>query len=261
MPSDPAWDAALRAAREAAPDVKVDPAALAARAGQAWSAGARAEHLPDLLVAWAAGQGDPAALRRLEALLAPEVDAAARGIDRSPAFRDEVGQAVRVRLLAPERGHPRILDYGARGPLGAWLRVAAVRAALNLRRAEPPVSADVLAELVSAEADPELRHMKSLYRSEFRAALAEALSSLPERQRAILRLCHVDGLRLAQLARLYQVHESTASRWLAAAAAAVADGARSRLVARLSVSPESVDSLARMVMSNLDLSIARILEG
>jgi len=57
------------------------------------------------------------------------------------------------------------------------------------------------------------------------------------------------------------VHESTASRWLAQAAARVGEDARRRLVERLAVSPQSVDSMARMVMSNLDLSIARILEG
>jgi len=39
----------------------------------------------------------------------------------------------------------------------------------------------------------------------------------------------------------------------------VADGARKRLVERLAISPESVDSLGRAILSQLDLSIARIL--
>jgi RNA polymerase sigma-70 factor, ECF subfamily len=259
MNPDPAWDAAVRAACEGLDEATAR--GFAVHAGACREKGARPEHLPDLLVAWSAGRGDTAGLRLFDAKLATEAAGVARGIDRAPAFEDELRQAVRVRLLVPEGGQLRLDGYGARGPLGAWLRVAATRVALNLKRGAAPASADVLAELVSAEADPELRHLKSLYRAEFREALEAALAALPERQRAVLRLCHVDGLRLAQLARLYQVHESTASRWLAQAAAQVGEDARRRLAGRLAVSADTVDSMARMVLSNLDLSIARILGG
>jgi len=261
--SDSLWQGAVARAREAHPDVRGDEAGFAAHAGAAREKGARAEHLGELFLAWAAGRGDAAALRQLERLIAPDVEAAARRVDRSPAFIDEVRQALRVRLLVAdaERGRVRIDEYAGRGPLGAWIEVAALRVALNLKRGAAPATAspDVLAELVGDEADPELRHMKTLYRAEFREALAAALSALPGRQRAVLRLSYVDGLKLAQLARLYQVHESTASRWVSQAAAQVAEDARRRLVERLALSPSSLDSVTRMVLSNLDLSIARIL--
>jgi RNA polymerase sigma-70 factor (ECF subfamily) len=172
-----------------------------------------------------------------------------------------VRQALRVRLLVTERDRRRIDDYVGRGPLRGWLRVAALRVALNLKRATGPASADVLAELVSGEADPELRHLKSLYRAEFRAALEAALVALPERARAVLRLTYVDGLKLVQLARLYDVHETTAARWVSRAAADVAEDARGRLSAKLSLSPSSLESVARMVLSNLDFSIGRVLRG
>ena len=252
--------AAVSRAREAFPDVKTDPDAFAAHAEASRERGGLAEHLPDLFLAWAAGGGDRAALRHFERLVGPDVEGAARRVDRSAAFVDEVRQALRVRLLVAEGGHARISDYVGRGPLKGWVGVAALRVALNLKRAAGPAGKDILAELVSGEADPELRHLKTLYRAEFREALEAALTTLPERQRAILRLTFVDGLRLAQLARLYQVHESTVSRWVSQAAAAVAEDARSRLVARLSLSPSSLDSVRRMVASNLDLSIARILQ-
>jgi len=222
---------------------------------------AASPHAADVELARAAGTGDPAALRRLEALIAEEAGAAARRIDPARAFVDEVRQAVRIRLLVADGGRARIDDYAGRGPLRGWIRVAALRVALNLKRATGPASPDVLAELVSTETDPELRHFKQLYRAEFRAALEAALGALPERSRAVLRLAYVDGLKLVQLARLYDVHETTVARWVAKAAADVADGTRERLVAKLALSPSSLESVARMVLSNLDFSIARVLRG
>jgi len=256
---DAGWLDALAQASAAYPDLAVDHAGFAAHAAACRARGARPEHLADLFLAWAAGRSDPAALRHLERLIAPDVEAAARRIDRAPAFADEVRQALRVRLLVADGGGARIADYAGRGPLRGWIGVAALRVALNLKRAARPAQADLLADLVSGEADPELRHMKGLYRAEFREALEAALAALPERDRAALRLSYVDGMKLAQLARLYRVHESTASRWVSQAAASVAEDARRRLTAKLALSPSSVDSVARMVLSNLELSIARIL--
>jgi len=241
------------------PDVKLDAAAFAVHAAGCRDRGAKAEHLADVFLAWAAGRGEAAALRRFERLVAPDLEATARRVDRSPAFVDEVRQVLRVRLLVADKGRVRIHDYVGRGPLRGWVGVAALRVALNLRHRPASSGPEILAELVSGEADPELRHLKTLYRAEFREALEAALAALPERRRAILRLCYVDGLKLADLARLYRVHESTASRWLSQAAAEVADEARRRLVARLALSPSSLESVTRMVVSNLDLSIARIL--
>lgn len=239
----------------------VDDSGFAEHLAACLDAGALAEHTEDLRVAWAAARGDGSALRRVDALIA-EIAPAVRRIDGSPAFVDEVAQAVRVRLLVAEPGGaPRIAAYRGRGPLAAWIRAAATRVAIDLKRSAAPALAgdDLLADLVSGEPDPALRHLKTLHRADFQAALAEALAALPDRQRAVLRLHHVDGLRLAEIGRLYGVHESTVSRWLARAVEEVADQARRRLTERLSLSGSSLDSLARLVRSQLDLSIARIL--
>jgi RNA polymerase sigma-70 factor (ECF subfamily) len=256
------WSTALARARDPLPELRIDADDFAAHAETCRERGARPEHLSDLFLAWAAAKGDATALRRFDELVRPDVAAAARRCDRSPAFLDEVRQGLRVRLLvAPAGGRARIREYAGRGPLRAWVGVAALRVALNLKRDAAPASAgdDLLAELVTREPDPELRHLKTVYRSEFREALEVALAALPERERVILRLSFVDGMRLSQIAGLYHVHESTASRWVKQAVDAVSAEARRRLVARLSVSPETLDSVSRMVLSNLDLSIARIL--
>jgi RNA polymerase sigma-70 factor, ECF subfamily len=276
-PSDAGWDDALRRARDAergirdtrgsrggrgaARGVAIDDAAFAAHLAACRARGARVDHLDEIFLAWAAGRGDDAALRELERLIALEVDTMVRRVDRTPEFADEVRQVLRVRLLVADDGRVRIDDYAGRGPLRGWLAVAALRVALNLKRAVRPAEPDLLADLVSSEADPELRHLKTLYRAEFREALEAALHALPERQRAVLRLSYVDGLTMVQLGRLYGVHETTAARWVSRAAADAADDARRRLVARLSLSPSSLDSVARMVLSNLDLSISRVLRG
>jgi RNA polymerase sigma-70 factor, ECF subfamily len=254
---DPAW---LAAVRETLPGLASDPA-LAAHLAAAAEAGARLEHAGELALAWAVSRGEPAAVRRFEREVMPEAEAAARKLDRDPAFVDEVRQAVRIRLATAEGGAaPRIAAYRGTGPLRAWVAVAALRVALNAKRATARAPAtDVLAEVADREPDPELRHLKELYRSEFRDALAGALAALPDRQRAVLRLRFVDGLELAQIGRLYHVHESTASRWVAAALDAAGAAARERLIARLAVGAASADSIARMVASQLDLSIARLL--
>ena len=224
------------------------------------ASGARDEHRAELHLAWRAGCGEADAVRELDTLIASEAEAAARRVDRSASFIDEVRQALRVRLLVADDSRVRIHDYVGRGPLRGWIGVAALRVALNLKRATGPVSADILTELVD-DADPELEHLKTLYRAEFKEALTAALGALPERQRALLRLSYVDGVSMVQLGRLYDVHETTAARWVKAAAAAVADDARRRLTERLSLSPSSLDSVARMVLSNLDASISRLLRG
>ncbi len=229
----------------------------------ALAAGASATHAADLAHAFCVSRGDPVALRRFEEHVGGEIAAAARAIDRDPAFVDEVAQATRVRLVVEHR----LATYRGAGPLRAWVAIAAQRIALNARRdarAGPalpsaPGRDDVLAELVDREPDPELRHLKTLYRAEFREALVAALAGLADRERAILRLRFVDGLELAQIGRLYRVHESTASRWISSALAEIQQSTHERLIARLAVTDDTAASVARMVQSQLDLSIARLL--
>lgn len=261
--TDSMWQSALRSARGAWPAIDLPPEHFASWAeDRRRHGGALPDHLADLYLACAAAAGHPAALRILDDRVLSRIDPAVRRVDSAPAFVDEVRQALRVRLFVGEAGAPpRIAEYQARGPLLSWVRVAATRIALNLKRAERPAdpAEDVLGELPAGEVDPEVRHLKTLYRAELAGALRAAVAALSERQRAVLRLHYLEGLRLAQIAALYQVHESTASRWVSGALEAVAADARQRLVAQLSLSASSINSLARLVQSNLDISIGRLL--
>lgn len=244
-------------------------AAALAHVEAALAAGAAPDHAADLALAFAAGRGDPVALRRFEEHVGAELVAAARAIDREPAFVDEVVQRTRIRLTVGEGDQPpRVASYKGAGPLRAWVAVAAQRIALNARRdaragaarvAAPVADPDVLAELVDREPDPELRHLKTIYRAEFREALTAALAGLPDRTRTVLRLRFVDGLELAQLGRLYRVHEATASRWISSALDDIGHRTREQLIARLAITEATAASVVRMVHSQLDLSIARLL--
>jgi len=261
--SEREWLSALRSAAASSPDIHVPEGLFEAHAAALREqGGAIAEHLGDLHLAFAAGRGDPGAIRRFDEQALSAVGAAVRKVDASPAFAEEVRQVLRVRLLvAEDGGPPRIHAYRGGGPLAGWVSVAAVRTALNLKRAErPAVPVDEqMGELVAREPDPELRHMKGLYRAEHTQALKEALAGLSGRSRALLRLHFVDGVRLARIGALYGVHESTVSRWVSAAVKEVGDETRRRLRERLGLSAGSAESVARMVGSQLELSLSRLL--
>src|SRR5262249_46804856 len=87
----------------------------------------------DLYLVIAVLEGADRALPILDERLARAAGVVAR-IDGAPAFVDEVRQELRVKLLAgPE---PRLRSYAGIGALFEWLRVAALRTAINLKRSD-----------------------------------------------------------------------------------------------------------------------------
>jgi RNA polymerase sigma-70 factor (ECF subfamily) len=177
---------------------------------------------------------------------------------------DEVRQQLRHKLLVAEPGErPRIADYAGRGPLQAWVRVAATRAALDLMRAGGArAGADLEPDdLASGSGDsPEVDYLKERYRPQFKEAFQEALRGLDSEQRNVLRLHVVEGLNIDEIGALFKVHRSTVARWIAAARQKVLDDARRRLRAELGLTAGEFDSLAGVVRSQLDLSVAKILQ-
>jgi len=255
MASEVPWQDAIHAAIDGCTGVTlVDTVAHVDAAIEAGASPARAA---DLALAFAVASGDPVAARRFDAHVGDELATAVRAVDRDPGFVDEICRRTRGRLVTGDRGAPRIAGYRGARPLRAWAAIAAQRDALRAKREPRPdrAAGDVLADLVDREPDPELRELRGRYRAEVRAALTAAIAGLSDRARAVLRLRFVDGLELAELGRLYRVHESTAARWVTAARDDVAAQAR----ARLEIASATVDAIARMVHSQLDLCIARLL--
>jgi RNA polymerase sigma-70 factor, ECF subfamily len=166
-----------------------------------------------------------------------------------------------VKLLAGPT--PNVATYRGSGPLGAWVRVAAARAMAHLQereRADRPDSALVEA-LVHMGADPELVAAKLEHQEEFRAALTECLQALGAREKTLLRMNLSDRMNIDEIGVVYRVHRATVARWLAAIRTQVFECVCQRLSLKLRSSPSEVASLVRLVRSDIDVSIRRLLAG
>jgi RNA polymerase sigma-70 factor (ECF subfamily) len=259
-------------AQQAWPGITVDPAVFAGHVGgrlEEASLLAALErldglHTNDLYLACAVGRDVPGSRDAFVRALDHAVAGAVRTIETSVAFIDEVRQRLHEHLLVTERGRARLLQYKGRASLATWVGVTAQRIALDLVRSERAQrrAADQAAEAeaMMAELDPELRYLKSRYRDAFRDALAVAVRHLPQRLRTVLRLQTVGGLTLARIARLMTVDESTACRWAQRARELILAETQQGLQVRLGVELSEVPSLVRLVTSQIDLSIVRLLD-
>ena len=237
------------------PDVTVDSRQFAAHVT---AVGASTTHLAGLYLAFACGAGDAAALRHLDQLLAAAVESALARRGFSASDRREVAQRLRIRLLAPP---PRILEYAGRGELGAWLRVAALRLALNLRRETVRERAlddhDAELALACTGHDPETMHVAAESRAAFVTAFRTAFKALSARERNILRLHYSDAVELQDLAAAYAVHRVTIGRWIEAARAQLRSAVVQHLVTDLDVAPSEAARLVSTVRG--DVSLRRLL--
>ncbi len=109
---------------------------------------------------------------------------------KPPAFIEEVTQRLREKLfVASDRSRPRIEEYLGRGSLDGWLRVVAVRQALDLDDAEKrhqPAPSAPAEEAFGVTADPELAYLKERYLPHFRDAFARAMARLKAEERNLL---------------------------------------------------------------------------
>lgn len=250
---------AIEKARAVHPRLAVDPRAFAAHL--AGLPDALEAYAVDLCVAFAAAHGDPSAIAAVEHLL-DDVTPSLQAVRLDAEQLDEVRQATRARLLMPSADTvPRLLAYGGKGPLGAFVRVVATRLALSAKRVRDPLSGtdDGLAVLATPEASAELATLRAAHTETFRAALHAALGELEPVQRSVLRLQLLDGLGVDEIGHLHQVHRATAARWLVRAKDDLRRRTRKHLEARLSVRGAELESLVAALQSRLDLSIERVL--
>jgi RNA polymerase sigma-70 factor (ECF subfamily) len=214
-------------------------------------------HAADLYLAFACSRGVEGAHAAFEAALMTQVAGYLRPMNPSPAFVDEVRQLLREKLfVGPE---PRIAQYSGRGPIGAWLRVMALRTAVNLQTRGERGGPSLDPDRVAAGGGPELDYLQERYRPLVKHAFQEGLAALTSEQRNLLRLHLVDGLTLEEIGRLFSVNRSTVFRWLDAARAELLRHTRHCLHKRLGVDASEFDSLVQAVRSRLDLSLASIL--
>lgn len=217
-------------------------------------------HAPDLFLACACLAHDPRALSILERVVLIEVPSFVAKVEREPSEVAEIQQAVREKLLMSDGDHaPRLAEYAGRGSLGAFVRIIAVRIALDRKRrqARSPGS-DELGDL-GGVADPELDYLREKYREQFVTALRGALAGLEPRARTVLRMNMLDGLSIDRIASTYEVHRATAARWVVDARADVLAATKHQLGANLQLRADELESLVRLVGVDLDVSVRRLL--
>jgi RNA polymerase sigma-70 factor (ECF subfamily) len=225
----------------------------------------RAAHLrglaaEDLYLACACAQGLPGAAAVFDTELVSRVPGYIARIDRSPAFADEITQVVRERLLVRRDGAPpRIADYAGRGALASWLRVIAVRAALDRRPADDDDDDCAALDQLAADTAPELAVLRTRHAAAMTAALRDAVAALTPEQRVILRMYFASGQSTEQIAAVLRVNRSTAARRLVAARQAVFDETHRRLRAELPLTTDEFASLARALHDQLDVSLSGLL--
>jgi RNA polymerase sigma-70 factor (ECF subfamily) len=242
------------------PGVVISDARFAAHLTELGVDGEAALHVEDLYLACACADGVPPALAAFERECLSRVAEYVSRVAGAARHLDEIQQRVRTRLLLREPGQsPRIARYSGRGALRPWVRVTAVRVALDLLRekSEPVGGVADVAGRAAVEADAENAHLRARYQGELERAVSEALGELTAQQRALLRQHHIEGLSLDALAAQNGVHRSTAARWLKDARVAVLGGARRRLKAHFNAS--DLTSVFRALRSGLHVSVARLL--
>ena len=220
-------------------------------------------HAADLYLACACARGEPRALAHFDEHFLAGIGRAWTGTHRFADFVDEVRQVLRVRLLVREGdAPPRIAGYAGRGPLGAWVRLAATRLAINLRQGPEAIGRggdedDDAASLRAPGDDPELEYLKTRYAAELGEALRTTLAALSARTASVLRLHYQEGVTVDAIGTMYRVSGRTVQRWLAEARATILAETGRLLQERLGVSQSQLDSLIGLVQSRLDISIYR----
>ena len=221
---------------------------------------------PDLYLACGCAAGEPAALAAFDDRVLSQVIPVLHRMGLSTSHVDEVVQVMRAKLLvADERGQrPLLATYAGRGALVGWVRTAARRTALSMRRNKDEQIGGGAAEGRDAEriplpADVELDYIKSRYQAAFKQAVEDAIATLDAEQLSVLRLHYTDGLSIDRIAALLNMHRATAARRIRAASDTVRAETRRLLHARLRLSSGELDSLAGLVQSQLHLSLGRLL--
>lgn len=220
-------------------------------------------HATELYLCCACAEQDPLAIQLVEALAEPILRRAISSLRPDDDFVGEALQELWKKLLIGPQ--PRIREYKARGPLQAWLRVTATRAAIDLQRAKYATEsreADLCDLVVDQGLGPESSITRLRFFEPFRKALRQAVSDLSLKERNVLRM-HLQGrCSIDQIGRAYKVHRATAARWLEQIRAGIVESVRAQL--RQS-SPHLTDSeftsIARILGSELDLGLSSVLNN
>ncbi len=265
---DAALDDLLARARSELPEIPLDEnlfVAHVARRSSGTQLAATLQQLRagDLHLACACLEGVEAARVMFVNRFGPVLDATLAQLRGFGTVSEDVrAQLVERLLFARQERPPAIALYGGQGDLAAYLRVAALREGIRLikknRRESTPRNFDI-GDLSAPEPNPEIVVLKARYRHQFKHAFQTALGTLKPRDRTLLRYHYLDALTTREIGGLYGAHSSTVTRWLAAIRAKLFIATKVELMKQLALRTDEFASVARLVESQLDISIASAL--
>jgi RNA polymerase sigma-70 factor (ECF subfamily) len=214
--------------------------------------------IAELALADLAASGDGAAIAELERRCADTLALVCRRFAVAGHTPDDLLQTLRAKLyVAPAT----LAHYNGQGSLDSWLRVTATRLFIDLTRRKDrarEVHSDDDLELAAAN-DLALDAIKAEYRDEVAAALVAAVRTLAPGDRHLLRQHLVAGLTIDQLGGALGIHRATAARRVSRARDELAATTRELLADRLRLDDRELADVLGLVMSNLDISIGKLL--
>lgn len=175
-----------------------------------------------------------------------------------PSQEAAEGALQRFRCLLAEG---KLTAYRPVGSFRAWLRVVAVRTALEANRRARARSAredELTDRLELLTAGPEARYAREEMRVELRRALRAAAQRLPADERHALHLHVVGRWNISQIGRTLSVHRSTAARMILSAKDKLRRGLRAELSARKGSAFQDTAEAWAELPSRLDLSLTHI---
>lgn len=267
---DAGWDVALETAillaREAWPDLPDQTDAFVRHLAGKLAPDASLPdaitglHTSDLWIVVACLSGDDTAREQFDRTFLPVARSAWRRMGLGAPTVEDLEQSLRMSFhLAPEQ-QSALLGYSGRGALRAWVKSTAVHAALKNIRTDDRRRARDGTQLQHGvlAVDPEIEYLRQRYARELSAAFEAAVSELSARERTLLRQHFVDGLTCDDLALVHGIHRSTAARRVDRARSRLAEVIKDRLRNELRISQVELESMIRLVRSELHLSLHRI---
>jgi RNA polymerase sigma-70 factor (ECF subfamily) len=193
-------------------------------------------HADDLCLIMACERGDEKAWDDLVAAYDATVKSAARKLAANTEDADDLASSIWAELYGlrqDENGDrkTKLAYYSGRGSLGGWLRAVVSQMAVDKFRKESRLvqieetrEFENLAEessnnsnnhhVVSHAENPEKIYSDKQTEGDVSAAIQEAIAALDAEDRLLLKMYYFDGLKLKDIAAVFDYHEATASRKL-----------------------------------------------
>jgi len=261
----------LEAAREAWPQLDLpEDVFLAFLAGYVTPDAPLGEQLEslnaaDLYIACGCAKGDQTAGGLFRERFFPGISAAVFKVGALPNQVEDIVQDVFKKIfLGGKEQEPKIHLYDGVGSLNTWLKVIAANMCIDMLRKrgrECTLQEGMLARLADQGEGQDLAYFKKYYKKEFKQAFETALGHLSDRERNVLRYTFLDGLTADQVAQIYNVHRVTVARWLSKTRRTLLQAIRRALRTEHQLSDKEIQSIVRLVETQVSLSMERLLNN